>query len=123
MTVFLRTLEQYQGVLFLTTNRLTKIDPAFESRIDFILPYEDLTSQSLVQVWRKFIKHVSEEKFDVTDDDIEELATRPFNGREVRNLIKSAYLLTLKKGKVTGAILREQADMRIRAKAFMREVR
>lgn len=40
--VFLRKLEYHQGVLFLTTNRVKSFDPAFNSRINVALRYDDL---------------------------------------------------------------------------------
>jgi AAA+ superfamily predicted ATPase len=35
VSIFLRQLEYFQGVLFLTTNRINDCDPAFESRFEF----------------------------------------------------------------------------------------
>lgn len=32
VSIFLRTLEYYEGILFLTTNRVKNMDPAFQSR-------------------------------------------------------------------------------------------
>jgi hypothetical protein len=40
--VFLRRLEYYNGILFLTTNRIGKLDPALTSRIHLILHYKRL---------------------------------------------------------------------------------
>ncbi|KAK9788085.1 putative Ubiquitin-like protease family profile domain-containing protein [Seiridium cardinale] len=65
VSIFLRHLEHYQGVLFLTTNRIQTIDPAFQSRIDLIIPFEFLTP----------------DKFDLSEDDIEKLANMNLNGR------------------------------------------
>ncbi|KAM0811853.1 putative AAA+ ATPase domain-containing protein [Seiridium cardinale] len=65
VSIFLRHLEHYQGVLFLTTNRIQTIDLAFQSRIDLIIPFEFLTP----------------DKFDLSEDDIEKLANMNLNGR------------------------------------------
>ena len=43
VSVFLRTLEYYSGILFLTTNRVGALDPAFKSRIHISLYYPNLT--------------------------------------------------------------------------------
>jgi len=42
-SVFLRSLEYYAGILFLTTNRVGAIDPAFRSRIQMSLFYHKLS--------------------------------------------------------------------------------
>lgn len=43
VSIFLRQLEYFQGVLILTTNRDTLCDPAFESRIHIRLKYKELS--------------------------------------------------------------------------------
>lgn len=37
VTIFLRMLEYFNGILFLTTNRVMSFDPAFQSRIHMAL--------------------------------------------------------------------------------------
>lgn len=46
VSIFLRLLEYYKGILFLTTNRVDNIDAAFESRIHLSLQYEELDTAS-----------------------------------------------------------------------------
>lgn len=46
MTVFLRILEYYNGVLFLTTNRVGTLDDAFKSHIHMSLYYPVLTEKT-----------------------------------------------------------------------------
>lgn len=47
VSVFLRLLERYQGIMFLTTNRLDEIDIAFHSRISISINYKDLDNKDL----------------------------------------------------------------------------
>ena len=49
--VFLRQLEYYAGILFLTTNRLGGIDEAFKSRIHISLRYPSVDLVSTKQMW------------------------------------------------------------------------
>lgn len=56
VSVFLRLLEYYQGVLCLTTNRSEEIDVAFHSRIHISLPFPDLTEGNREQIWRHFAR-------------------------------------------------------------------
>ncbi|SPJ71725.1 related to TOB3 (member of AAA-ATPase family) [Fusarium torulosum] len=103
VAVFLTKLEYYKGVCFLTTNRTGSIDPAFQSRIDLFLPYKDLTFEAREKVWRNFITRVGGDEFTVSDEEMNSLAKIELNGREIKNLIKSAHLLSLKSGGVLQA--------------------
>ena len=61
VSVFLRTLEYYTGVLFLTTNRTGSFDEAFRSRIHTALYYPDLGRRETENIWesniRRLLKH------------------------------------------------------------------
>lgn len=116
VSIFLTKLEYYQGILFLTTNRISSIDHAFQSRVDLFLPYHDLTSAARRQVWENFIERAGRHKFDVSDASMEKLAELKLNGREIKNLIKAAQLLSLKDGgKVPMERLLLLADKRMQA--------
>lgn len=116
VAVFLTKLEYYQGVCFLTTNRIKSLDHAFQSRIDLFLPYADLTPKARRQVWENFIARAGRDKFEVTETGLEELSKIKLNGREIKNLIKSAHLLSLKgKELIPLARLQTLAENRNRA--------
>jgi AAA+ superfamily predicted ATPase len=92
VSVFLRTLEYFDGVLFLTTNRLKDFDNAFESRIDFSIEYPELDFESRLQVWKNLISRLKR-PVDISSSDLEKLARIEMNGRRVKNVIKSAQLI------------------------------
>jgi SpoVK/Ycf46/Vps4 family AAA+-type ATPase len=116
VAVFLTQLEYYPGIAFLTTNRIASIDHAFESRVDLFLRYQDLTPKARRQVWGNFMDHAGRDKFEVNDADLDELSRIGLNGREIKNLIKSAHMLTLKNGdKITAQRLTSLAYNRIEA--------
>ncbi|KAJ5415702.1 hypothetical protein N7465_004397 [Penicillium sp. CMV-2018d] len=97
VSIFLRMLEYYEGILFLTTNRTQNIDPAFESRIHLSLAYKDLDAESRRQVWTQFLNRSSDiEAF--TDEQLDHVAKSPLNGRQIKNVIKTAGLLAWSKG-------------------------
>lgn len=54
--VFLRLLEYYSGVLFLTTNRLDDFDEAFASRFSLTLRFDDLSEKARTVLWTKFLQ-------------------------------------------------------------------
>ncbi|WQF82149.1 Putative AAA+ ATPase domain, ATPase, AAA-type, core [Colletotrichum destructivum] len=96
VSIFLRTLEYYEGILFMTTNRVGNIDPAFQSRIHVSLEYPDLTAESRRLIWGNFLKGATLES-EVSDEDVAELAALPLNGRQIKNVLKTAQLLAARK--------------------------
>lgn len=92
VSIFLRPLEYYQGTLFLTTNRVENIDSAFQSRIHVHIKYADLTIKSRRQVWADFVGQVPSQ---FTASELDELAQVALNGRQIKNLVKTAQLLAL----------------------------
>ncbi|KAK7941599.1 uncharacterized protein PG986_013986 [Apiospora aurea] len=137
-SVFLRKLEHYQGVLFLTTNRMESVDAAFQSRIDLMLPFDPLTEAARAEVWRNFVAtNGGSDRFGISSDDLAQLAAMDLNGREIKNLVKTALVLNVAensndegangegkgkgKGKVAGDNLLKLAKMRIRAQQLLKE--
>lgn len=96
VSIFLRTLEYYEGILFMTTNRVDNIDAAFQSRIHVSLEYPDLSPESRVQIWKNFLA-TFKQKPEITDEDIEELAQMKLNGRQIKNILKTSQLLSARK--------------------------
>ncbi|KAF2965665.1 hypothetical protein GQX73_g7922 [Xylaria multiplex] len=94
VSIFLRRLEYYQGLMFLTTNRVSAIDPAFKSRLDLILPYYDLDEPSRRKIWANFIQKLGPEIASISESDFDQLAKAQVNGREIKNLIKTALVLS-----------------------------
>ena len=94
-SVFLRTLEYYEGILFLTTNRVQNMDAAFQSRIHVSLAYPDLDTVSRRQIWSNFLS--LKENSEISDRDLDILAEVKLNGRQIKNVIKTAFLLSLRK--------------------------
>lgn len=92
LSILLRVFEYYQGIMFLTTNRIETFDPAFQSRIHISLEYPDLTRDSRSKVWRGFLD-ASFPGHTISDTDITKLSNKAQNGRQIKNTLKSAGLL------------------------------
>ncbi|KAI0452893.1 hypothetical protein F5B21DRAFT_515729 [Xylaria acuta] len=95
VSVFLRVLEYYDGILVLTSNRVGTFDEAFKSRIQLALHYKNLSEHQRTQIWGNFLsrlEEINEVGIDFVDlkDNIEELAKHKLNGREIRNVITTA---------------------------------
>ncbi|KAF2731740.1 P-loop containing nucleoside triphosphate hydrolase protein [Polyplosphaeria fusca] len=96
VSIFLRVLEYYEGILFLTTNRIDNIDPAFQSRIHVSMAYPNLTSESRRHIWASFLASLERPK-NFSEQDLDELAKVQLNGRQIKNMLKSATLLSARK--------------------------
>ncbi|KAF2828993.1 P-loop containing nucleoside triphosphate hydrolase protein [Ophiobolus disseminans] len=97
VSVFLRLLEYYSGIMILTTNRMKSIDAAFESRVDITLSYSPLTKADRAKVWKNFLATLDADAVDVGEADLSTLAEWDFNGRQIKSAIKTARILAAKK--------------------------
>ena len=59
VSVFLRKLEHFDGILFLTTNHMQAFDPAILSRIHLPLRYEPLKKEARGEVWQFFLQQAT----------------------------------------------------------------
>jgi hypothetical protein len=84
---FLRTLEYFNGLLFMTTNRTDDVDDAILSRCIATIHYEIPTREDAVLLWRSLAK-----QFDavLSEQLIERLASIYSNasGRDIKELLK-----------------------------------
>jgi SpoVK/Ycf46/Vps4 family AAA+-type ATPase len=102
VSVFLRVLEYYDGILILTTNRIGTFDEAFKSRVQLALHYPTLDRDGRWEVWRNFAQSLEENGEDINFDEIKKkldiLARHSLNGRQIRNTINTARQLARYKG-------------------------
>ncbi|KAJ7334774.1 P-loop containing nucleoside triphosphate hydrolase protein [Mycena albidolilacea] len=121
VSVALRILEYHRGVLFLTTNRIKTFDVAFLSRFSIAIKYPEHDLNSRRVIWRKFFELAGVKTGDnegsgrstptdmvklddpttvatMTDAELDELAEKPFNGRTIKNLVRTAQALALSSG-------------------------
>ena len=85
------------GIIFLTTNRVSEFDPAFESRIHFKVSYTSLTAAQRTALWRNFLCPLSNRAWD--EDILSRLgADLELNGREIKNNITTALALAEDQG-------------------------
>lgn len=91
VAVFLRLIEAYSGILFLTTNRTHSIDPAFDSRIHMRLHYENLDDDGRKLVWTEALRRY-EITSTISNAQLDELKKYKMNNREIANLVQLAYI-------------------------------
>jgi hypothetical protein len=98
--VFLRELEYFKGIIFLTTNLYSTIDTAFRSRVNIHLVFKSLPFSSRLVLWRKFLSRLPgpEVQAKVSKKEMDELAKWELNGREIKNAIKTVRTWCICKG-------------------------
>ncbi|OBT52780.1 hypothetical protein VE04_05955 [Pseudogymnoascus sp. 24MN13] len=93
ISIFLKKLEYYRGVMFLTSNRISDFDPAFESRIHLAVHYPALDTASRLHIWKTFVRMGNSDSR-LSDKDLAILAKNEINGRQIKNIIKTGRLLS-----------------------------
>ena len=108
--VFLRRMEYFKGLFFLTTNRVGQIDDAFLSRVTVVLGYDKLSDNLRAEIWNRFFAKLEADmeqhkkigkkpiveidkyarKYVRKDDEVQKLE---WNGREIRNALHTAITL------------------------------
>ena len=87
--------------MFLTTNRVSTFDAAFQSRIHLTIDYPKLDFHSKMLIWQTFVRPQSNAPrygSTIREKDIKALAKTDMNGREIKNTIKTARLLASQQG-------------------------
>jgi len=113
VSVMLQLVEYFSGILFLTSNRMDSLDPAFQTRITLSLPYYNLTVDGRQKIWDNLLvksgvlptkdhrKSLDNEPVSAVGSslsvqptiDTGELAKHPLNGREIKNALRLALAL------------------------------
>lgn len=107
VSVFLRVLENFTGVLILTTNRVGEFDEAFRSRIHVSIHYPRLDEQSTVDIYDVNLRRIKDTQsldVDIDEDAIREFGrqhfqdnertpSRRWTGRQIKNAFQTAIAL------------------------------
>ncbi|KAF4631372.1 hypothetical protein G7Y89_g6766 [Cudoniella acicularis] len=106
VSIFLRVLEYYSGVIILTTNRVGEFDEAFRSRIHISLYYPKLSQSSTQKIWERNISRIKNStlNIDIEEDKIRkfyekhwhenmDFPSRRWNGRQIKNAFQTALAL------------------------------
>ncbi|KAG9245812.1 hypothetical protein BJ878DRAFT_333797 [Calycina marina] len=99
VSIFLCLLEYFQGILFLTTNRVETFDDAFQSRIHVAIRYGELSIEARKSVFKMFIEKVKQlngaKIVPFKESDYDTLAKHNLNGRQIKNTVRTAQALAV----------------------------
>jgi hypothetical protein len=106
--IFLRLLEYFNGVLFLTTNRFDIIDDAIMSRVTAHIKYEYPNQEETLLIWKVLTKNFG---LKIQESSIAEIYHKyeTFSGRDIRNFLKM-YIKTSSKKEITYQSVKELRD-------------
>lgn len=106
--IFLRLLEYFNGVLFLTTNRFDIIDDAIMSRVTAHIKYEYPNQEETLLIWKVLTKNFG---LKIQESSIAEIYHKyeTFSGRDIRNFLKM-YIKTSSKKEITYQSVKELQD-------------
>ncbi|KAJ3958821.1 hypothetical protein N0V92_004575 [Colletotrichum tropicale] len=101
VAVFLKQLEYFSGVVFLTTNRLRTFDAAMSSRIHLALGYKAPDAETRRLMWLQCLRKVptNEIEFNDMDDVSENFVSHRINGRDISNAVNTARTIARFEGK------------------------
>jgi len=106
----LQRLEDYDGILVVTTNAPERIDEAFKRRLDAVIEFRPPDARERWAIWRAHLPATHS----VSEDALEQIASRcPLTGGQIRNAALHAALLALEADEpvgemhVTAAVRRE----------------
>ncbi|KAL4800787.1 hypothetical protein BDV19DRAFT_352151 [Aspergillus venezuelensis] len=103
VSVFLRVLEYYQGILVLTTNQIAQFDIAVHSRIHVAIKYKEMDAYRALEIFKNFLIPLNKEnRVRHMDEILEWLQSDAhrmnFDGRQIRNVVTSACSLARAEG-------------------------
>ena len=99
--------------MFLTSNRIDSLDPAFKTRITLALRYDALDFSARNQIWVNLLKSSGfGTALEVGNINTEELAKSVLNGREIKNSIRLGMALAAEDGEpLSQKVLLETVDI------------
>ncbi|KAF8245721.1 P-loop containing nucleoside triphosphate hydrolase protein [Wilcoxina mikolae CBS 423.85] len=103
VAVFLRHLEYFQGIVFLTSNRFQGFDPAIKSRIHISLKYGSPDFKTRTLLWKQMLSRIPAEEinFDM-EAAVKMAANAKMNGREISNSVNTLRTLSREDRKKMG---------------------
>lgn len=104
VSVFLRVLEYYQGIMMLTTNQIAQFDVAVQSRIQVAIKYVNLNKEQTMAIFEGFLEPLAKRGLVKDMEDIrswlkEDVIKMGLDGRQIRNIITSSLSLARAQGK------------------------
>ncbi|KAI0555525.1 P-loop containing nucleoside triphosphate hydrolase protein [Xylaria curta] len=100
VATFLKELEYFSGIVFLTTNRVNSFDRAMKSRIHLALGYAPPEANVRRQIWLRYLATVPANQSVIKANEVvDRLAIAELNGREIANAVNTACTMARFEGR------------------------
>lgn len=103
VSILLRVLEYYDGILILTTNRIKAIDSAIVSRVTVAVLYQKLDDRAKKNIFRNLVDQFENSRnrdkltrwidHDEWENQFDRFPLGELNGRQIRNLLSATSTL------------------------------
>ena len=99
VAIFLKHLEYFSGIIFLTSNRVRVFDKAMKSRIHLALEYKPPNIDMRRRIWTHYLSAIPASELDLdVEEDVDDFLKEEVNGREIANCVNTARTLARFKG-------------------------
>jgi SpoVK/Ycf46/Vps4 family AAA+-type ATPase len=99
VAIFLKHLEYFSGIVFLTSNRVRVFDKAMKSRIHLALEYQPPNIDMRRRIWTHYLSAIPASELDLdVEEDVDDFLKEEVNGREIANCVNTARTLARFKG-------------------------
>lgn len=88
----LQRIEDYTGIIILSTNLKENIDMAFLRRFQIITEFQIPDKKQRIEIWKKLLSEIKHPKVEITDDTLDEIAATELNGGAITNIVNYALL-------------------------------
>lgn len=92
VSIMLTTIEQFNGIIMLTTNTINNFDDASLSRMMHIIKYEAFNENERLNLWKKYINQTDFPDNGITDEQFIKISEYQFDARRIVKLCNLAYM-------------------------------
>ena len=92
--IFLDCLEDFEGILFATTNLEKSLDPAFERRFLFKIEFERPEAEAQQQIWKAMLKELTTSQAKILSENYN------LSGGEIENVLRKLSMMRILNDKV-----------------------
>lgn len=83
----LQKIEDYAGIVIISTNLKDNIDPAFLRRFQIITEFELPNASQRFKIWKKLLGELGKLKIQISDDELHEIAKVELSGGSITNVV------------------------------------
>lgn len=94
VALFLRFIEYCSCIVVLTTNRLSKLDPSIQSRLNLLVEYPKLTDERRREIWTKILGRTGRIEKKKLSSITKKLCHHKLNGRQIYKATQTTLLVS-----------------------------